>query len=76
MIILVRAKKNFKNKIIKSGYSLRGLSIKAGLSPATVQQICKHSVLYPSTAKKICDAINMTFDDLFEITEKIGNEEV
>ncbi len=66
---MVKAKDNFKEVITRKGFSLRGLSIEAGLSPTTVQQAYKRSIMYPSTAKKICDALECKFDELFEIVE-------
>lgn len=69
---MVRAKDNFKSIVIKMGYSLRGLSIAAGLSPTTLQKIYKSSLMYPSTAKKICDVTGLCFDDIFEVV--VGNK--
>lgn len=66
---MVRPKANFRTSVIKAGYSLRGLSLKIGASPTTLQQACKHSTLYPSTAKKICEALGKEFDELFEIAD-------
>lgn len=56
---------------IKKGMSLRLLSKAAGLSSATVFKIENGEYApLPSTAKKICDALEIRFDDIFEIVRR------
>lgn len=59
---------------IKQGYSIRAISLKAGLNYATVAYLEKapRSVA-PRTAKKLCDALEVPFDEVFSI-DSIGNE--
>lgn len=55
---------------IRQGLSARGLALKAGLNPATIAGIEKtgHPV-NPATAKAVCDALAVSFDDLFVVRE-------
>lgn len=68
----LRAKvNNIKAARIKKGMSIRALSKAAGLSSATVFKIENEGTIpAPLTAKKICDALNAEFDQLFEITSE------
>ena len=55
---------------VKKGYSRYSLSIKAGLSKLAVSRIEKGEVTpTPKSAKKICDALNVEFDEIFSIQE-------
>lgn len=55
---------------ITNGYSIRGFGIKTGLNPVTIQNLeGQKTSPTPSTAKKICNALGVKFDDLFEIVE-------
>lgn len=56
--------------IAKIGFSKRAFARKCGLSEATFIQISngKQSPR-PDTAKKICDALELKFDDIFVIKE-------
>ncbi|SET38712.1 DNA-binding transcriptional regulator, XRE-family HTH domain [Natronincola peptidivorans] len=67
---IVAKNENLRAARLRSGMSIRMLSKTAGLSTATVSKIeNKKSMPNPSTAKKICEALNSDFDNLFEITE-------
>lgn len=62
---------NMKTTRIKSGMSIKALSKKSGLSTATICKVENGAIVpMPMTAKKICDALEADFDDLFEIVEK------
>lgn len=55
---------------VKAGYSQRGLARAAGLTSGYMSQIergLRHPG--PAAAKKICMALNVEFDDLFELDE-------
>lgn len=54
---------------IRKGMAGRSLAKKAGLSNTTVSLAEKNIPVLPSTAKKICMALEMEFDDLFQIVE-------
>jgi Predicted transcriptional regulators len=57
-----------KRKRITKGLSIRGLAEIARLNPATIQKIETQSVSpNPATAKKICDALEVEFNEIFEI---------
>ncbi|MDD3229403.1 MAG: helix-turn-helix transcriptional regulator [Oscillospiraceae bacterium] len=60
---------------IKQGYSIRAISLKAGLNYATVSYLEKtpRSVA-PRTAKMLCDALGVPFDEVFTIAN-IGSKE-
>lgn len=57
-----------KETRIKQGYSIRAISLKAGLNYATVAYLEKmpRSVA-PRTAKLLCDALGISFDEAFSI---------
>jgi putative transcriptional regulator len=51
---------------IKKGFSQRELARKTGLSCSFISQIeKKNRNVSPSTAKKICDALEVDFEDIF-----------
>ena len=53
---------------IKKGFSRYALSSKAGLSKMAVQRIEMGAVNpTPKSAKKICDALNVSFEEIFTI---------
>ena len=62
---------DLKNIMIRRGLTGAGLARISGISQAHVVYIIqgKRNIL-PPTAKKICDALNCAFDDVFEIQEK------
>jgi transcriptional regulator with XRE-family HTH domain len=61
----------FVNARIKNGFSQRELAKRAELSSALISQI-ENSERNPSpnSAKKICDALHVNFDDIF-FTESV-----
>lgn len=62
-------KQNFlETTRIKKGLSRYSLSKKAGLSKLAISRIEKREVNpTPRTARKICDALNVEFDEIFLI---------
>ena len=53
---------------IKQGYSIRAISLKAGLSYSTVAYLEKKPrAVAPRTAKLLCDALDIPFDEAFTI---------
>lgn len=55
---------------IINGYSIRGLAKLATVDPVTIHKIeTGKSCPNPSTAYKICQALNAQFEDLFRIKE-------
>lgn len=67
IILIIKIKSNeFKSLRIKKGFSQRGLGRAANLSSGLINQI-ENSERNPSpeSAKKICDALNVEFDEIF-----------
>lgn len=72
---IIIPKKAVISQRIRNGLSVRGLAEKVGVNPATIVRIEKrYSSPNPSTAAKICAALNCDFDELFEI-EEAGRKE-
>lgn len=66
--------KEIRKVRLMSGLSLRDLAIEARVHYSTISNIENaKGYVSPKTAKAICSALNMKFDDLFEIVEK-GSE--
>ena len=65
MVIKVKVKE-FVEARIKNGFSQRGLARKTGMSAVTISQIENGDRRpSPATAKKICEALNVSFNDIF-----------
>ena len=65
MIIQVKTNELIEARI-RSGFSQRGLSRKTGISHVTISQIENGDRRpSPATAKKICEALNVSFNDIF-----------
>lgn len=64
----------FKEALIKLGFSKRGFARFIGVSEATLIQISngKQSPR-PETARKICKALNVEFDEIFAISNERGD---
>ncbi|WP_164214450.1 helix-turn-helix transcriptional regulator [Virgibacillus sp. YIM 98842] len=67
-MIVLKSRAKFNEIIAKKGYSKRSFARKSGLAESTFIQISngKQSPR-PDTAKKICDALQLKFDDVFTI---------
>ncbi len=65
----VRAREDFPIIRIKRGYSLNELARRMGANPSVVYSIEKGKGVRPATAKKACDALQMSFEDLFIIED-------
>jgi transcriptional regulator with XRE-family HTH domain len=60
----------FSELLIRKGLSRRGLAEKARIGEATAIQICNgQRNPSPRTAKRICEALEVEFDDIFEIVK-------
>lgn len=73
-MILLKSKSEFNRHLIKNGYSKRGFARAFDIGESTLIQISngKQSPR-PETAKKICEGLNVNFDELFEIEEYGSN---
>ncbi|MFZ3580322.1 helix-turn-helix transcriptional regulator [Virgibacillus sp. DJP39] len=69
-MILLRSKKEFEEKLIKLGYSKRKFAVKVNISETALLQIINGKQFpRPQTAKKICEGLDVNFDDVFTINE-------
>lgn len=69
-IAIIKAKsEDFSRIRVVSGLSLRKMSEKAGISVSAISKIERGVIqaVRPDTAKKICAALDMAFDELFTI---------
>lgn len=67
---MIKVKSQLDHIRIKSGYSITELAQAVGVSQQFISAIMK-GVYAPSpkTAKKICDILEVEFDEVFEIVE-------
>ncbi|WP_339233912.1 helix-turn-helix transcriptional regulator [Oceanobacillus sp. FSL W7-1281] len=74
--MIIKAKLNeFTSTRIKKGFSQRGLGRAANLSGALINQIESNDRNpSPESAKKICDVLQVNFDDIF-FTESVCKSE-
>lgn len=74
-MIILKSKTDFNEKLIKEGFSKRAFAQKSGIPCSTLIQISngKQSPR-AGTAKKICDALGVNFDDLFKIVNSQTNK--
>lgn len=57
--------------LIRKGLTKRGLAIVANIGPATAIQICNGNRRpSPPVAKKIVDALDVDFDEIFSIAKE------
>lgn len=65
---------NFEEVLIRKGLSKRGLSEAAKIGQVTVLQICNgNRNPSPRIAKKITEALQVEFDEIFEIEKTVKN---
>ena len=65
----IKAKSSFKEFRAKRGYSIHGLAEAAGVSYRTVFRLENKHPVFPKTTRKICNALNCEFDDVFIIDD-------
>lgn len=65
----VRAREDFPIIRIKHGYSINELARRMGVNPSVVFALEKGNSVRPATAKKACDALQMSFEALFTIED-------
>lgn len=72
----VFAKDSFRTTRIKKGFTIVSLGKEIGLSKQMIGQIeRKVNGVGPEKAKQIIDAFGVEFDDVFELVERVGNDE-
>lgn len=70
-LIVLKSRTELNEIIAKRGFSKRAFARKSGMSEATFIQISNgRQSPRPDTAKKICDALLLKFDDIFAIEER------
>lgn len=77
MLIVLKNRDEFNQTITKVGFSKRAFARECGLTESTLIQISNEKQSpRPDTAKKICDALRLNFDDVFTIEENKRQKEV
>lgn len=63
-------------RMIRQGYTKAGLARAAGISKGYVSQVlnCKRQIM-PPIAKKICETLACSFDDIFSIQKEVKNND-
>jgi DNA-binding XRE family transcriptional regulator len=68
MTIKLKNAEELKKHLMKEGYTLRSFGLKAEVSHTHIMNIIhEKNQPSPKAAKKIAEALNLTFDDLFFI---------
>jgi DNA-binding XRE family transcriptional regulator len=71
MNIIEIKKREFQEARLRKGLTQRALASKAGVTQSTVFSIeNKKTTPTPTTVKKICKALEVNFDEIFNIVEK------
>ena len=65
----VTAKNGTKEKFLNYFGSRDKAAKSAGLSPATLTEICKGNIVYHQSAEKLCKAMHVDVNKLFKIKE-------
>ncbi|MFF2890589.1 helix-turn-helix domain-containing protein [Paenibacillus sp. NPDC057967] len=73
----MRIKIRLKEILEKRGISQRQLSLKMNMRPATISHLCSDSVdrVYIRTLEQICDALDITVDQLIVSVEDDADSE-
>lgn len=76
MLSIIPKSEAIKQLRLRAGFSLRDLGKSSDLNPSTISNIenGNRSKVSPRTARLICNALNVCFDDLFEINTKMEVE--
>lgn len=68
MKVKLKGEMQFNELLIKQGYSKRSFAKSISIGESTIIQICSGDRSpSPRTAKRICEALECSFDDIFEI---------
>ncbi|GAQ19138.1 helix-turn-helix protein [Oceanobacillus picturae] len=70
-MIKLKSQSNFNQKLIKLGFSKRGFAQANNIADSTLIQVSngKQSPR-PETARKICEGLQVEFDEIFLIVEE------
>lgn len=65
----IKAREAFTDIRIKQGFSITGLAKTMNVNPSVVYKMEQGGGIRPSTAQKVCEALNKDFDTLFIIED-------
>ena len=65
--VQIKARTDFSEVRIKKGYSITGLAKAMKVNPSVVFHLEHGNSVRPATAKKVCEALNEPFENLFII---------
>lgn len=70
MIIKLKSSYDFEERLIRKGFSKKAFAEAASIGQVTALQICNGDRNpSPRIAKRICDTLEVSFDDIFEIVK-------
>ena len=64
------AKPGFRQRLARCGHSLRSAAQAAGLARESATRLAHGRPVRASTARKLCEVLELDFDDLFLIVEE------
>ena len=67
---MIQAKGNLTSLRVKAGYSMRALASAAGVAYRSVFHAEHGGAVTPKNARKLCEVLELDFDDLFLIVEE------
>lgn len=65
----IKTREDFSLTRIRKGFSITGLAKAMKVNPSVAFMMEKGHTVRPATAKKACDALQMSFEDLFIIVD-------
>jgi Helix-turn-helix. len=68
--MVLKSKDDIRYIAAEQGYSIMGLSQKAGISRVQLSNVAVGANTTPATAKKIADALGKSVTDLFEVIDR------
>ena len=71
--MVIKCKESFRARRLGKTMSLRDLASMSGVTSFTICRAENGRPVKPTTAKKLCAALDARFEDIFEVT---GEEEV
>lgn len=69
-MIIVPKVVELNKAIALKGVSKKSFAFETGVSELTIIRACKGKTVRVPTSKKICDALKIGFDEIFEIVQK------
>ncbi|MBT2569851.1 helix-turn-helix transcriptional regulator [Planococcus sp. ISL-110] len=76
-MIVLKNPRQFNRTVSEKGFSKRAFARHCGISESTLIQISNSKQCpRPDTAKKICEGLQLNFNDIFTIKEKVETKRV